>query len=422
MKTKLELAIKSLSLLVFFVVIFAVIPSRAASTCRVGAQVLCDDNYALLRYKNVGLIANNTSTVDGIHLPDLIHADGLVGLAALFAPEHGLRGREEDGVTVKERLDEKTGVRIFSLYGKVKKPAPEMLRDLDFLLFDLQDVGARFYTFISTMGFAMQAAAEARIPFVVLDRPNPLGGEYLSGPVLNPECRSFTGAYPIPVAYGLTVGELALMIKGERMLNGLDELDLRVIRMEGWRRDARWPETGLEWTRTSPNIPDFETSLLYPGICFFEATAASVGRGTTEPFKLIGLPGIDAGRIVAELNHDDLPGVRFQALSFTPRSIPGMSSHPKYEDREIPGIRIQITDHRLYQPVETGIHLICAVYASLDREEQRHFFREKGFDALAGTDSLRKAIENGSSADGIIASWKGELDRFAAMREKYLLY
>ena len=219
-----------------------------------------------------------------------MHTSGKVRLAVIFAPEHGLRGLKEDGVQITAGADERTGIPVFSLYGNVRKPTPEMLRGLDLLLFDIQDIGVRFYTYISSMGLAMQAAAAAQIPFVILDRPNPLGGEYISGPLLEPAFISFTGAYPIPVAYGMTVGELATMIKGERMLPGLEGLDLRVIRMEGWHRVMKWPETGLEWVRTSPNIPDFETALLYPGICFFEGTDASEGRGTLEPFSVIGHP------------------------------------------------------------------------------------------------------------------------------------
>lgn len=413
---------KLLTLLLFFAIFFTVSPSHAGFSVKVGAKVLQESGYAFLLGKRVGLVTNHTAMVDGIHLVDMMHAGGKVRLAALFAPEHGLRGMKEDGVRIGERLDERTGVPVYSLYGKVRKPTPEMMHGLDFLLFDIQDIGARFYTFISTMGLAMQAAAEAHIPFVVLDRPNPLGGEYFAGPVLETECCSFVGEYPIPVAHGLTVGELALMIKGERMLPGLEGLDLRVIRMEGWQRWMQWPETGLEWVRTSPNIPDFETALLYPGICFFEGTAASEGRGTWEPFKVVGFPGIDAVKLAGLLNSRNLPGVRFEAEMFTPKSIPGMSSNPKFQGREIPGIKIDITDSHSYDPVETGIHLLCALYGSLSKEERERFFRQAGFDQLAGTDLLRLTIKKGLAPEEIIAFWKDELESFAEKRRQYLLY
>jgi uncharacterized protein YbbC (DUF1343 family) len=396
--------------------------SCAASPVEVGAQVLHEGGYAELLGKHVGLVTNHSAVVDGTHLADLLHASGKVRLVSLFAPEHGIRGLEEDGVKIGEGKDERTGVPVYSLYGTLKKPTPEMLRGLDLLLFDIQDIGARFYTFISTMGLAMQAAAEAHIPFVVLDRPNPLGGEYVAGPVLEEGYASFAGAYPIPVAHGMTVGELALMIKGERMLPGLEGLDLRVIRMSGWRRGMEWPETGLKWVRTSPNIPDFETALLYPGICFFEGTSASVGRGTLEPFKLVGFPGINAGELADRLNRKNLPGARFESVTFTPKSIPGMSSSPKYQEQEISGIKIIITDQHSYQPVETAVHLICAVYGSLGNSDRERFFKDAGFDHLAGTHSLRLAVERGVPPEEIIAAWKEERELFVKKRAKYLLY
>jgi uncharacterized protein YbbC (DUF1343 family) len=396
--------------------------SRAASPVKVGAQVLHEDGYADILGKHVGLVTNHSAVVDGTHLVDLLHASGKVRLVSLFAPEHGIRGLEEDGVNIGERKDERTGVPVYSLYGTLKKPTPEMLRGLDLLLFDIQDIGARFYTFISTMGLAMQAAAEAHIPFVVLDRPNPLGGEYVAGPVLEEGYASFVGVYPVPVAHGMTVGELALMIKGERMLPGLEGLDLRVIKMSGWRRGMQWPETSLKWVRTSPNIPDFETALLYPGICFFEGTSASVGRGTLEPFKLVGFPGINAGELADRLNRKNLPGARFESVTFTPKSIPGMSSSPKFQGQEISGIKIIITGQHSYRPVETAVHLICALYGSLGNRDRERFFQGAGFDHLAGTHSLRLAIERGVPPEEIIAAWKEELELFVMKRAKYLMY
>ena len=396
--------------------------SHAASPVEVGAQVLHEGGYAVLLGKHVGLVTNNSAVVDGTHLADLLHASGKVRLVSLFAPEHGIRGLEEDGVNIAEKKDERTGVPVYSLYGTLKKPTPEMLRGLDLILFDIQGIGARFYTFISTMGLAMQAAAEAHIPFVILDRPNPLGGEYVAGPVLEEGYASFVGEYPVPVAHGMTVGELALMIKGERMLPGLEGLDLRVIRMSGWRRGMQWPDTGLKWVRTSPNIPNFETALLYPGICFFEGTSASVGRGTQEPFKLVGFPGINSGELADHLNRKNLPGARFESVTFTPKSIPGMSSTPKYQGQEISGIKIIITDQHSYRPVETAVHLICALYGSLGNRDRERFFQGAGFDHLAGTHSLLLAIERGVPPEEIIAAWIEERELFVKKRAKYLLY
>lgn len=410
------------TLLVAFAVLCHGSPSYSASVVEVGAKVLHESGYAELAGKRVGLITNHTAVVDGIHTADLMASSGKVRLVALFAPEHGLRGLNEDGEKVGERVDERTGAQVYSLYGCVKKPTPEMLRGLDLLVFDIQGVGARFYTYISTMGLAMQAAAEAHMPFVVLDRPNPLGGEYYAGPVLEKGYDSFVGEYPIPVAHGLTVGELALMIKGERMLPGLENLDLRVVRMAGWRRGMQWPDTGLDWIRTSPNIPDFDTALLYPGVCLLEGTAASVGRGTLDPFELVGFPGLDSGELAKRLNARNLPGVRFEPAVFTPRSIPGMSSAPKFRDREVPGVRIVLTDSRACRPVETGLNLLAVIYGMLDKEDRPRFFRQEGFDHLAGTADLRQEIEKGTAPEEIVASWHEELARFAEKRRKYLLY
>jgi len=411
---------KILPLLLLFTLLVSGAPAYAA--VNVGAKVLHDNGYGELTGKRIGLITNQSALIDGIHTIDLMHADGKVRLVALFAPEHGLRGLKEDGETIAERLDEVTGVPVQSLYGDMKKPTAEMLRGLDFLVFDIQGVGARFYTYISTMGLAMQAAAVAHIPFVVLDRPNPLGGEYISGVVLEKAYCSFVGEYPIPAAHGMTAGELALMIKGERMLPGLDGLDLRVIRMQGWQRAMQWPDTGLGWVRTSPNIPDFDTALLYSGICFFEGTDASVGRGTADPFKLVGFPGMKTDELVRQLSGKNLPGVRFESTQFSPHSIPGVSSQPKYRDQTLPCLRILIMDRHAFRPVETGIHLLCAVYSSLGKEEREHFFHDEGFDHLAGTCTLRKSIQSGVTPEEIIAAWQTEDKGFAERRKKYLLY
>jgi uncharacterized protein YbbC (DUF1343 family) len=412
---------KLLALYLFLAVVLSAPLSHAGSAVSTGAKVLYQSDFAELRGKRVGLVTNHTAMVDGTHLIDLMHARG-VQLVAVFAPEHGLRGLQEDGAPIGDGIDQQTGVRVYSLYGKVKKPTPEMLRGIDLLLFDIQSLGTRFYTYISTMGLAMQAASEAHVPFVVLDRPNPLGGEHFAGPVLEKACCSFVGEYPIPVDHGLTIGELALMIKGEQMLPGLEDLDLRVIRMEGWQRWMLWPETGLEWVRTSPNIPDFETALLYSGICFFEGTAASVGRGTHEPFKLVGFPGIDAVKLAERLNDKHLPGVRFESALFTPRSIPGMSSNPKFQDQEIAGVRIFITNPHAYRPVTTGIHLLCTLYGMLSKDERVSFFRQSGFDELAGTTSLRRSIEEETTPEEIVSGWTKGVDRFMDKRGKYLLY
>ena len=387
-----------------------------AAPVKVGAEVLNESGYTSLLGKRVGLITNHTAVIGDKQIVDIMLASGKVKLVAIFAPEHGFRGITEDGVKIVTVRDELTGAPVYSLYGATMKPTPEMMRGIDVLVFDIQDIGAPFYTYISTMGLAMQAAAEMHIPFVVLDRPNPLGGKYVSGPVLEDEQISFTGKYPIPIAHGMTVAELALMIKGERMLPSLETLDLQVIEMSGWHRGMNWPETGLKWIRTSPNIPDYETALLYAGICLFEGTSVAVGRGTMEPFKMVGYPGVNSVKLTNTLNNRKLPGVRFESITFTPKSIPGMSSRPAYKGMEIPGLRITVTAPHLYQSVETSVHILSALYSSLGDKGRERFFSRVGFDHLSGTSSLRFAIERGLPVEEIIAAWNGELERFLDRR------
>jgi uncharacterized protein YbbC (DUF1343 family) len=418
-----EMVMKHLNLLLLVAAFsLTVVTTPAAQPVKTGAQLLAESNFHPLAGKRIGLIANQTTVVDGTPLAAQLSSHNGIRLAAIFTPEHGLTGSREDGVTIDDHRDSRSGTMVYSLYGKTKKPTPAMLAGIDLLLFDIQDIGTRFYTYISTMGLAMQAAAAAQIPFLVLDRPNPLGGEYLAGPLLEPAYASFTGSYPLPLVHGMTVGELALMIKGEKLLPGLENLNLQVITMEGWQRSHRWTDTGLPWIGTSPNIPDITAALLYPGVGLLEGTTANEGRGTREPFGIAGFPDIPAGSLAEELNGEALPGIRFIPTRFTPRSIPGMSSNPKFRDRELPGIRLAVTDPGVVRPVESAIHLLCALYDSLEQGDQQRFFHKSGFDRLAGTASLRRAIEDHVPADEIIASWEGDLKAFAVTRRPYLLY
>jgi len=356
------------------------------------------------------------------HLIDLMYESGKVDLVALFGPEHGLRGTTDDGVAISDGRDPKTGLPVFSLYGQNRRPTPESLKNVDALVFDIQDVGARFYTFISTMGLSMQSAAAAQIPFFVLDRPNPLNGDLVSGFVLDPDFSSFVGQYPIPVAHGLTVGELARMIKGESWLSGLETLDLRVVKMEGWQREMQWPDTGLEWIATSPNIPDFETSLVYPGMCFFEGTAMSEGRGTLQPFKQVGAPWANGEEIAADLNSRGIPGVDFHPIIFTPQSISGMSSNPKLKGRELQGIRMIVTDRTIFEPVAAGIHVLQAFYSRTEGINERNFFKPDWLGKLSGSQRLYQMLVSGASPEQIVSAWKSEVDDFRDLRSGYLLY
>jgi uncharacterized protein YbbC (DUF1343 family) len=389
-----------------------------------GAQHLVDSEFAALDGLRVGLVTNHTAVVDTAdggpgHLIDRLDAAPNVTLAALFGPEHGLRGTAEAGAAVESGRDAATGLPIYSLYGSSKRPPPESLEGLDALVFDMQDVGARFYTYVSTMGTAMQAAAEARLPFVVLDRPNPLGGR-VGGFVREPEHASFVGLYPVPIQHGMTVGELAQMIVGEGWLPGLDSLDLRIVELGGWRRDALWPESGLPFVPTSPNIPDFETALVYPGAALFEGTVVSEGRGTEAPFRLIGAPWLDGAVLADTLDARGLPGVRFEPARFTPRSIPGVAARPKFEGEAVEGVLLVVTDAGAVQPVALGVHLLHAAYQQ--RPHGVDFFDAGWLAKLAGTERLQRMLERGDSPDRIVAAWRDEVADFERARRPYLLY
>jgi uncharacterized protein YbbC (DUF1343 family) len=315
-------------------------------------------------------------------------------------------------------------VRVFSLYGATRKPTPEMLRGLDVLVFDIQDIGTRFYTYISTMGLAMQAAAAARIPFVVLDRPNPLGGTYVSGFVLEPELRSFVGRYPIPIVHGLTVAELARMIAGEGWLEGLGGLQLTVVPMQGWRRTMRWPELQRPWAATSPNIPSFEAALVYPGIGIAgEGGIVNEGRGTPTPFSLIGAPWLDGAHLADRLNGLGLAGVRFEPAAYTPRPIPGVAAEPRFAGQPLIGVRIVVTDAVRFAPLEAGMHALAAVYAEARAAGIAEPIANMAmFNALAGTRRLHRMLADGRSGADIVAAWADGVARFRERRARYLLY
>lgn len=387
-----------------------------------GAANLAENNYEQLQGKKVGLVTNHSAVVDGILLIDRLHVAEGVELTALFSPEHGIRGDADAGAHIEDSEDEKTGVPIYSLYGENRKPTDEMLEDVDVLVFDMQDVGARFYTYISTMGYTMQAAAENDIPYVVLDRPNPLGGNMVEGFIPELESDSFVGLYPIPVTHGMTTGELAKMIKGESYLNNLDDLDLEVVKNRGWERDLMWAGMNLSWIPPSPNIPDFETALIYPGACLFEATHISEGRGTESPFILIGAPWADGEALAAELNEKNLPGLEFEPSIFTPESIEGMSTEPKLEGEELEGIRYNITDKEKVEPVAAGIHVLLTFYNAAPDTAKEDFFRAERLNTLAGSDEFHDMIMDGESAREIIEKWEEETDSFRMDREPYLLY
>ncbi len=388
-----------------------------------GSGTLARDGFDALEGMTLGLIVNQTSVVDDVHLIDLVNDSDQVKLGAIFAPEHGVRGTADAGELIDDEIDVRTGAEIFSLYGGTRQPTTTMLTGLDALVYDLQDVGARHYTYISTMGLAMQTAAEVGIPFIVLDRPNPLGGNRIEGPVLEEGLLSFIGQYPIPSVYGLTAGELALMIKGEEWLPGLENLDLRVVELENWQRDMHWPDTGLDWIAPSPGLPTFESALVYPGTVLIEATSISYGNGTLQPFTTVGALWLDGQSLADELNEFQLPGVIFEPAAYVPTVIPNMAPSPRFEGQELFGVMIEIVDSSAYSPFRTGLKLLRATEDEAARQGLGSIIdRGQVFDLLTGSHQLRADLANGRDLAELLSQLEPALEQFRDLRQPYLLY
>ncbi len=385
-----------------------------------GADRVAAGEKALLVGKRVGLITNHTGvTRDGRHIADVLHEDRQIDLAALFGPEHGIRGRAEAGERVESDIDAATGLRVFSLYGQTRKPTPDMLDGLDVLVFDIQDIGTRFYTYISTMSLAMEAAAEKGIPFVVLDRPNPIGGVVVEGPVLDPELRSFVGIHPIPLRHGMTVGELARMFNEEGWLKNGVRAKLHVIPMHGWKRRMLYDETGLKWIAPSPNMPSLQTALLYPGMGLLEATNFSEGRGTDRPFEMVGAPWLDSEGVIHELRVQFGDEIEFQPVTFVPKDIPGKATNPKYEGEICQGIRFAVRDGHRLQAVKLGLALILALQKHHADAFQIH---DRRMHLMSGQHWVAEALKQVGTVDELISRWQPDVEQFLQLRSKYLLY
>jgi uncharacterized protein YbbC (DUF1343 family) len=375
----------------------------------------------LLKDKRVGVITNQTGVDSrGTHIIDLFYNAPAVKLVTLFAPEHGIRGDVEGGDQINNQIESKTAVPIFSIYGNTKKPSPEMLQNIDVLIFDIQDVGARFYTYISTMSLCMEAAAENNIEFMVLDRPNPITGTIVEGPVLEEPYKSFVGIHPIALRHGMTNGELAQMFNEEGWLNNGVKAKLTVIKMENWKRDTWYDELGLKWIKPSPNMPSPTTALLYPGMGLLETCNISEGRGTTRPFENIGAPWLDNVVIAQILNQANHPGIKMDTTSFIPTDMPGVAMNPKYEGQRCNGLLFTVTAPHRFLSVAFGVHLICSI-------KQRHpnkFSWQSARSPLLmfGNDETPKMIDERKAVEDIIQAWQPKLKAFDKTREKYLLY
>lgn len=379
-----------------------------------------DEFQNLFAGKRVGIVTNHTAyDSKKQHITNAFLEISDVQITALFGPEHGIRGHAEAGEKVDTENDPLRGIPIYSLYGKNRKPTPEMLKDVDVLVFDIQDVGARFYTYIWTMAYAMEAAAEQGKHFVVLDRPNPISGAHVEGNILEPAFATFVGLFPIPTRHGMTVGELARLFNGEGWLANGVKADLTVVPLKNWQRKMWFDETGLAFIKPSPNIPNLTSAATYPGACLLEGVNVSEGRGTKTPFQLFGAPWISRTQLADQLNALGLPGVAFRDTVFTPVSIPGASTNPKYKNRRCQGAKIIITDRDAFLPYLTGIHIVNAIHQMYSDSLQ---WRVRHFDRLCGTNKIRKTIESGGAIDKLVENWQGEFQKFMAKRAKYLLY
>jgi uncharacterized protein YbbC (DUF1343 family) len=377
----------------------------ASARVQTGIDVLEAENFAPLQGKRVGFITNQTGVDSaGRRTVDVLaHAPG-VKLVALFSPEHGIAGVVD--APVANSTDAATRLPVYSLFGDARRPTPEMLKDLDVLVFDVQDAGVRFYTYITTMAYCMEAAAKDRILFVVLDRPDPLGGEVIEGPMLDPERTSFTGYFPLPVRYAMTLGELARMFNAENKIGA----DLRVVSMEGWRRSETFGDTGIAWIAPSQNLRTPEAAFLYPGIEILQAAGVSVGRGTERPFEILGAPWIHAEELADALNARKIAGVGFAPARFTPHEAP-------YKDQECEGVTIRLGDAGLLRSMRMGLEISDALHRLYPQQ-----FQLGKMIVLLGSQATIERLSRGDDPAEIEAGWASELDGFRRMREKYLLY
>jgi uncharacterized protein YbbC (DUF1343 family)/CubicO group peptidase (beta-lactamase class C family) len=380
-------------------------PAERYGSVKTGIDILVEQNFAPLAGLRVGLITNHTGRdSQGRRTIDLLHAAPHVTLKVIFSPEHGLAGTAD--ALVGSGKDEKTGLPVYSLYGENKRPAPAQLDGLDALVFDIQDAGARFYTYITTLGFAMEAAARSGIKIIVLDRPNPITGNLVEGPTLDLDQVSFTGYLPMPVRHGMTVGELAGMFKTEKQLG----LQLEVIKMSGWRRTDWFDETGLEWVNPSPNLRNMTEAALYPGVAMIEGASISVGRGTHTPFELVGAPWINGSEFAKELTQRHIAGVSFVPVQFTPDS-------GSYAGKACRGVNILLLDRASLNSPSLGIELASALY----RLYPQHFELDRTL-ALVGSRQALEQIRQGKDPVSIVLGFEDSIEQFRKLREKYLLY
>ena len=391
----------------------------ATRTVRVGIERLLDEDRSLIADARIALVSNPASIDSRFrHAAEVLADDPGIQLVALFGPQHGFRSDLQDNmIETPHARDARRRVPIYSLYSETREPTAEMLRDVDVLVIDLQDVGTRVYTYIYTLANCMRAASRHGVRVVVCDRPNPVGGVAVEGAILRPEWTSFVGQFPIPLRHGLTIGEIARLFNQEFAIGAA----LDIVPLDGWQRGMYFDDTGLPWVMPSPNIPTLDSTIVYPGAVLFEGTMLSEGRGTTRPFELIGAPWIDGDALAGAMNARGLPGVHFRATFFEP-------TFQKHAKQTCGGCQLHVTDRQAFQPVRTTVELIDGFRrqhpgAFAWRQPPYEYEHDRlPIDLLYGSDRLRTTIESGGDVSKLVASWRDEEDAFRKTREKYLLY
>ncbi len=388
---------------------------NGAAQVKLGVENLLGSHLDLIEGKSVGLIANHTSLdSNGKHVFHRISGHSRV--SAIFGPEHGFQGDVEDGASIQKSF--MIDIPIYSLYGSFRTPTPNMLREVDVLIYDIQDVGVKFYTYISNLFLSMIAAKREGIPIVVLDRPNPIDATLVEGGMTNPVYCSFVSAVPLPMRYGMTVGEMSKLFNEEHYAGFALGADLTVVEMTGYSRKMWYDETGVPWTATSPNMPTLETAILYPGTCLIEGTNLSEGRGTDSPFLTIGAPYINGKTWLNELPKEVLAGIEAEPISFTPKRIENKVLNPKYKDVRCNGLHFQITDRTKLRPIELAVALLCAAQKLYPEK----FELRRYLDNLWGNEDLRAMVSEGMDYKTIMETTQEGIRQFETVRKKYLLY
>ncbi len=391
-----------------------------SQSLKIGAERLIEEQLDVLQGSSVAIVANHTSVVNGIHLVDTLLALG-INVTKVFAPEHGFRGAADAGAKIDNTTDPKTGLPILSLYGKTRKPSEDQLSGIDIVIFDIQDVGTRHYTYISTMSYVMEACAEQGKKMVVLDRPNP-NGWYVDGPLMQEKFQSFIGLHNVPIVHGMTIGEYALMVNGEYLLKDSIQASLQVISCEGYTHDMKWGETGLTWISPSPNLASEYAAYLYPALCWFEPTIASIGRGTDEAFTILGTPWFVHTQ-QARLDQDtpNIYGLEYTPYRFTPVSLPGKSTYPKFQDQTCSGYKFlnKVDGKALFL---ASLELLEILYTQTQKYRPEETFFQRSFETWAGNLELENKIKNNISPEEIWLSWQEDVNKFREIRKQYLLY